>query len=60
MTVAKEVVGFIFECGRDGPDYKVCRHLLGKLNGNIEMVAYPFTGRTAPILGRLARGLRQQ
>jgi hypothetical protein len=39
MTVTKEVVGFIFECGRDGPDYKVCRHLLGKLNGNIEMVA---------------------
>src|SRR5215217_4810801 len=39
MTVAKEMVGFIFECGRDGPDYKVCRHLLGKLSMSIEMVA---------------------
>jgi hypothetical protein len=39
MVMAKEVVGFILECGRDGPDYKVCRHLLGKLNENIEMVA---------------------
>ena len=39
MAGAKEVVGFIFECGRDGPDFKVCRHLLGKLNVNIEMVA---------------------
>jgi hypothetical protein len=38
MAVTKEVVGFIFECGRDGPDYKVCRHLLGQLNANIEMV----------------------
>jgi len=37
--MAKEEVGFIFECGRDGPDYKVCRHLLGKLNENIEIVA---------------------
>ena len=39
MATGREVVGFIFECGRDGPDYKVCRHLLGKLNVNIEMVA---------------------
>ena len=39
MAEAKEVVGFIFECGRDGPDYKVCQYLLGKLNVNIEMVA---------------------
>jgi len=38
MAEAKEVMGFIFECGRDGPDYKVCRHLLSQLNGNIEMV----------------------
>ena len=39
MAATKEVVGFIFECGRDGPDYKVCQHLLSKLNVNIEMVA---------------------
>ena len=39
MAATKEKVGFIFECGRDGPDYKVCQYLLGKLNGNIEMVA---------------------
>src|SRR5262245_28000055 len=39
MAATKEVVGFIFECGRDRPDYKVCRHLLAKLNGNIAMVA---------------------
>ncbi len=36
--MGREKVGFIFECGRDGPDYKVCQHLLGKLNKNIEMV----------------------
>lgn len=39
MATTKEKVGFIFECGRDGPDYKVCQHLLGKLNGDIEMIA---------------------
>ena len=39
MATGKEVVGFIFECGRDGPDYKVCRYLLGQLNSNIEIVA---------------------
>ena len=38
MAVAKERVGFIFECGRDGADYKVCRHLLGRLNPKIEVV----------------------
>jgi hypothetical protein len=38
MPNQKERVGFIFECGRDGPDYKVCHHLLGRLNGRIEMV----------------------
>jgi Domain of unknown function (DUF4276) len=32
-----EKVGFIFECGRDGPDYQVARYLLGRLNQNIEM-----------------------
>lgn len=39
MPPKKERVGFIFECGRDGPDFKVCRHLLDQLNPNIEMVA---------------------
>jgi len=39
MAAAKEKVGFIFECGRDGPDYKVCNHFLGRLNDKIEMVA---------------------
>lgn len=38
MTMSKERVGFIFECGRDGADYKVCEHLLGRLNPGIEMV----------------------
>ncbi len=37
--MAKEKVGFIFECGRDGADYQVCKHLLGRLNPNIEMEA---------------------
>lgn len=37
--MAKERVGFIFECGRAGPDYHVCRHLLGRLNPGIEMQA---------------------
>ena len=34
----KERVGFIFECGRNGPDYQVCDHLLAQLNPNIEMI----------------------
>jgi hypothetical protein len=34
----KEKVGFIFECGRDGPDFKVCSHFLEQLNPKIEMV----------------------
>ncbi len=38
MAATTEKVGFIFECGRDGPDYKVCHHFLGRLNGKIEMV----------------------
>lgn len=39
MAKPKEKVGFVFECGRDGPDYKVCHHLLGRLNEKIEMIA---------------------
>ncbi len=35
----KEKIGFIFECGRGGPDYQVCHHLLGRLNPAVEMVA---------------------
>jgi hypothetical protein len=31
-------VGFIFECGREGPDVKVCRHLLNRLNPNIQFI----------------------
>jgi hypothetical protein len=34
-------IGFIFECGRDGPDIKVCRHLVGLIDGSIEMVVRP-------------------
>lgn len=34
----REKVGFIFECGRDGPDYQVCKHLLERLNPSVEMV----------------------
>jgi hypothetical protein len=30
-------IGFIFECGRDGPDVKVCRHLVGLIDAQIEM-----------------------
>jgi hypothetical protein len=33
-----ERVGFIFECGRDGPDYQVCNHFLGRLNQQITLV----------------------
>lgn len=33
-----EKVGFIFECGRDGPDYRVCDYFLGQLNANMTMV----------------------
>ena len=31
-------IGFIFECGREGPDVKVCRHLVKQLDSNIEFV----------------------
>jgi len=34
-----EKVGFIFECGRDGPDFKVIQHFLGRLNPKIRMEA---------------------
>jgi hypothetical protein len=52
-------VGFIFECGRDGPDFKVCSHLLSRLNPNIEMVAR-FLDNTEGLLtdcGPVARAL---
>lgn len=38
MPSAKEKVGFIFECGRGGPDYRVCNHFLEQLNASIEMI----------------------
>ncbi len=31
-------VGFIFECGPEGPDVQVCRHLVYKLDPTIEFV----------------------
>jgi len=34
-------IGFIFECGRDGPDVKVCRHLVGLIDSAVEMVIRP-------------------
>ena len=34
----KKKIGFIFECGREGPDVLVLRHFLRKLNPNFEMV----------------------
>ncbi len=55
----RERVGFIFECGRDGPDYKVCHYLLGRLNPGIEMVAR-FLDNTQRLLtecGPVAEGL---
>ena len=33
----KKKIGFIFECGREGPDVLVLRHFLTKLNPNFEM-----------------------
>ena len=30
-------VGFVFECGPDGPDYQVCKHFLNRLNPQVEM-----------------------
>lgn len=38
MAATREKVGFIFECGRGGPDFQVCQHLLERLNSEIEMV----------------------
>ena len=38
MAGNKEKVGFIFECGRGGPDYEVCSHFLERLNPKIEMI----------------------
>ena len=31
-------IGFIFECGPDGPDVQVCRHLVYKLDPTIEFI----------------------
>ena len=31
-------VGFIFECGPEGPDVQVCRHLVNKLDPTIEFI----------------------
>jgi hypothetical protein len=31
-------IGFIFECGPEGPDVQVCRHLVHKLDSTIEFV----------------------
>jgi hypothetical protein len=31
-------IGFIFECGPDGADVQVCRHLVHKLNPAIEFI----------------------
>jgi hypothetical protein len=38
MPGNKEKVGFIFECGRGGPDYQVCAYFLGQLSPTIEIV----------------------
>jgi len=32
-------IGFIFECGPEGPDVQVCRHLVHKLDPTIEFVS---------------------
>ena len=32
-------IGFIFECGPEGPDVQVCRHLVQKLDSTIEFVS---------------------
>lgn len=34
----KQKIGFIFECGREGPDVLVLRHFMSKLNPNFEMI----------------------
>lgn len=34
----KQKIGFIFECGREGPDVLVLRHFMSKLNPNLEVV----------------------
>ena len=31
-------IGFIFECGPDGPDVQVCRHLVHKLDPTIQFI----------------------
>jgi len=31
-------IGFIFECGPEGPDVQVCRHLVHKLDSTVEFV----------------------
>ena len=32
-------IGFIFECGPDGPDIQVCRQLVHRLDPEIQFVA---------------------
>lgn len=55
-------VGFIFECGREGPDVKVCRHLFGQLKPGVEFI--PRTLDNKPNLiehcGAVARELLKQ
>ena len=53
-----ERVGFIFECGRGGPDYQVCKCLLERLNADIEVVArYVPMPRLLDECGNVARAL---
>ena len=32
-------IGFIFECGREGPDKKVCEHLVGMIDSDIKFIS---------------------
>ncbi len=44
-------VGMIFECGPDGADVKVCKHLVRMLDSNIEIVPVTLTNKRQLVTG---------
>lgn len=44
-------VGMIFECGPDGADVKVCKHLVRMLDPNIEVVPVTLTNKRQLVTG---------
>ena len=59
-------IGFLFECGPDGPDVKVCRHLVALMDCDVKFVPATLDnkrnlvaqcGTVARVLLKLAKNL---